>query len=192
MSHCYPNLWLPKPIFQHSLVLNLWPYATEMWDPVCLRGTALQVSVATTSLLRKWLPRRPQTFSADCIFQRTENMVVGRRQIRAVWWMRPDSPLKLCDGLSGMQTGVWPRIVVVKRHSVTYLWGRTLLKRLFRVSTVSKLIVWPLSNTFMRITPSRHERRSDTLPCPCSDDANRFHQRQMVLFIHRHVSIDVC
>jgi hypothetical protein len=30
MSHRYMNLWLPKPIFQHSLLLNFWPYATEM------------------------------------------------------------------------------------------------------------------------------------------------------------------
>jgi hypothetical protein len=29
-SHCYLNLWLPKPICQHSLLLNPWPYATEM------------------------------------------------------------------------------------------------------------------------------------------------------------------
>jgi hypothetical protein len=27
-----------------------------------------------------------------------------------------DSPLQLCDGLSGMQTCVWPRIVVAKKH----------------------------------------------------------------------------
>ena len=52
ISHHYMNLWLPKSIFQHSLLLNLWPYATEMREPVCLRGTTLQVSVATTSLLR--------------------------------------------------------------------------------------------------------------------------------------------
>jgi hypothetical protein len=37
--------------------------------------------------------------SVDCIFQRTEKMVAGRSQIRAVRWMRQDSPLKLCDGL---------------------------------------------------------------------------------------------
>jgi hypothetical protein len=43
-------------------------------------------------------------------------MVVGRSQIRALRWMRQDSPLKLCDGLSGMQTCMWPRIVVVKNH----------------------------------------------------------------------------
>jgi hypothetical protein len=46
------NLWLPKPIFQRSLLQNLWPYATKIREPVCLRGTTLQVSVATTSLLR--------------------------------------------------------------------------------------------------------------------------------------------
>jgi hypothetical protein len=50
MSHHYKNLWLPKPIFQHSLLLNLWPYTAETGEPVCLRGTTLQVSVATTSL----------------------------------------------------------------------------------------------------------------------------------------------
>jgi hypothetical protein len=43
-------------------------------------------------------------------------MVVGRSQNRAVRWMRQDSPLKLYDGLSGMQTCVWPRIVVAKKH----------------------------------------------------------------------------
>jgi hypothetical protein len=48
MSHCYLNLWLPKPIFQRSLLLNLWSYPTEMWESVCLRGTTLQVSVATS------------------------------------------------------------------------------------------------------------------------------------------------
>jgi hypothetical protein len=53
MSHHYMNLWLPKPIFQCSLLLNLWPYATEMREHVCLRGTTLQVSVATTSLLQQ-------------------------------------------------------------------------------------------------------------------------------------------
>jgi hypothetical protein len=53
---------------------------------------------------------------AYCIFQRIDKMVVGRSQIRALRWMRQDSPLKLCDGLSGMQTCVWPRIVVVKKH----------------------------------------------------------------------------
>jgi hypothetical protein len=52
MSHHYMNLWLPKSIFQHNLLLNLWPYATEMRVPLCLRGTTLQVSVATISLLR--------------------------------------------------------------------------------------------------------------------------------------------
>jgi hypothetical protein len=54
--------------------------------------------------------------SADCIFQRTEKMVVGRSQIQDVRWMRQDSPLKLCDGLLGMHTCVWPHIVVVKKH----------------------------------------------------------------------------
>jgi hypothetical protein len=43
-------------------------------------------------------------------------MVVGRSQIRALRWMRQDSPLKLCDSISGMQTCVWPRIVVVKKN----------------------------------------------------------------------------
>jgi hypothetical protein len=57
-----------------------------------------------------------ELLSADCIFQRTEKMVVGRSQIWAVRWMRQDSPLKLCDGLSGMQTSVWHPIVVVKKH----------------------------------------------------------------------------
>jgi hypothetical protein len=45
-------------------------------------------------------------------------MVVGRSH------MRQDSPLKFCDGLSGMQTCAWPRIVVVKKHFFTSLWGR--------------------------------------------------------------------
>jgi hypothetical protein len=43
-------------------------------------------------------------------------MVVGRSQIRAVRWMRQDSTPKLCDGLLGMYTCVWPRIVMVKKH----------------------------------------------------------------------------
>jgi hypothetical protein len=43
-------------------------------------------------------------------------MAVGRSQIWAVRWMRQDSPLKLSDGLSDTQIGVWPHIVVVKKH----------------------------------------------------------------------------
>jgi hypothetical protein len=27
MSHCYLNLWLPEPIFQPSLLINVWPYS---------------------------------------------------------------------------------------------------------------------------------------------------------------------
>jgi hypothetical protein len=58
MSHWYLNLWLPKYIFQHSL-LNLRPYATEMREPVWLRGINLQVSVATSPLIQKRLPPPP-------------------------------------------------------------------------------------------------------------------------------------
>jgi hypothetical protein len=61
MSHCYLNLWLPKHIFQHSLLLNLWPYATKIWEPVCLHSTTLQFSVIITSLLWKWLRLHPHT-----------------------------------------------------------------------------------------------------------------------------------
>jgi hypothetical protein len=59
--------------------------------------------------------------SADCIFQRTEKMVVGRSQMRAVRWMRQDSPLKFWDGLTGMQTCVWPRIAVVRKHFCLFM-----------------------------------------------------------------------
>jgi hypothetical protein len=30
MSHCYLNPWLLKPIFQHRLLLNIWPDATQI------------------------------------------------------------------------------------------------------------------------------------------------------------------
>jgi hypothetical protein len=43
-------------------------------------------------------------------------MVIKRGQIQAVRWMRQDSSLNLWDGLSGMQTCVWPHIVMVKKH----------------------------------------------------------------------------
>jgi hypothetical protein len=43
--------------------------------------------------------------SADCIFQNTEKMVVGRNQIQAVRWMKQDCPLKLCDGFSALWLG---------------------------------------------------------------------------------------
>jgi hypothetical protein len=49
-------------------------------------------------------------------FKGLKYLVVGRSQIRVVSWMRQDSPLKNFDGLSGMQTCVWPRIIVVKKH----------------------------------------------------------------------------
>jgi hypothetical protein len=44
--------WLHKHIFQHSFLLNLWRYITEMQEPVCLHDTTLQISVATSSLLQ--------------------------------------------------------------------------------------------------------------------------------------------
>jgi hypothetical protein len=59
-------------------------------------------------------------------------MVVGRRQIRAVMGMRQDSPQKLCDGLSCMQTCVASHCRG-EEALLSHLWGRILRKRFFRV-----------------------------------------------------------
>jgi hypothetical protein len=75
-------------------------------------------------------------------------MVVGRNQIRAVRWMRQDSPVKLCDGLSRMQTCVWPRIVVVKKHFCHIFMGtnlpETLLQSFHTDVRVDRLASGPL------------------------------------------------
>jgi hypothetical protein len=64
----------------------------------------------------------------DCIFQRTEKVVVGRGQIRAVRWMRQDSPLNL------MQTCVcvWPHIVMAKKHFCHIFMGTNLSETLLQ------------------------------------------------------------
>jgi hypothetical protein len=51
MSHYYLNLWLSIPIFHHRPILNLWPCATEMREPVCLRGTTPQVQLFTSEMV---------------------------------------------------------------------------------------------------------------------------------------------
>jgi hypothetical protein len=59
-------------------------------------------------------------------------MIVVRNQFRAVRWMRQDSPLKLFDGLSRMQTCVWPCIVVVKKHFCRIFMGTSPLDTLLQ------------------------------------------------------------
>jgi hypothetical protein len=51
MSHYYPNFWLSKRIFQNHPILNLWSCATEMREPVCLRGTTPQVQLFTSEMV---------------------------------------------------------------------------------------------------------------------------------------------
>jgi hypothetical protein len=116
MSHSYLNLWLPKPIFQHNVLLNLWPYATEMWQPVRLRGTTLHVSVATISFLRKWLPRRPQTSFRG--LHSPKEWKDGSRKEPDLGCKVDEAgqSIEVFDGHSGMQTCAWPRIVMVKKH----------------------------------------------------------------------------
>jgi hypothetical protein len=126
--------------------------------------------------------------SANFIFQRTEKMVVAS-QIRTVRWMRQDSPLKLCDGLSGMQACVcmWPRIVVVKKHFCNIFMGtdppETLLQLLqsFHTDVRVDRLAYGLSARCIVAGVTAVDGRSDMLPCPCSDDANRFAQRLTVL-----------
>jgi hypothetical protein len=60
-------------------------------------------------------------------------MVVQRSQIRSLRWMRQDSLLKLCDGLSSMQICVWPRIVVVKNHFCHFFLGMNPPETLLRL-----------------------------------------------------------
>jgi hypothetical protein len=98
-SHWYLNLWLPKPIFQHSLLLNLRSYSTEMWEPVCLGGTSLQVSAATTSLLHKWLPRRLHTTFRG--LHMSEDWTDGSRQ-------EPDPGCKVDEAGQSTEALWWP------------------------------------------------------------------------------------
>jgi hypothetical protein len=134
MSHCYLNLRLPRPIFRHSL-LNLWPYAPEMWEPVYLCGTTQQISVATMSWLRNWFPRRFQINFRGLHLSKDWKMIVVRNQFRAVRWMRQDSPLKLFwwplayADVCGLALSWW------RSTFVASLWGRTLWICFFRVST---------------------------------------------------------
>jgi hypothetical protein len=101
MSHCYLNLWLLKLVFQHSL-LNLWPYATEMWEPVCLRCTTLQVC-------RNHLFTSETTSSSSSTSSRglhlSDDWKDGSRKEPDPGCKvdEADSPLKLCDGPLGMQ-----------------------------------------------------------------------------------------
>jgi hypothetical protein len=133
MSHCYLNLWLPKPIFQQSpsksmalcqqdvracMPLRYHPAWRSLSQPPLCFGNDFLVIL--------------KLLSADCIFQRTEKMVVRRSQIRDVRWMRQDSPLKLCDALSGMQTCVWPCIVMVKKHCCHIFMGINPLETLLQ------------------------------------------------------------
>jgi hypothetical protein len=86
-------------------------------------------------------------------------MAVGRSQIRAVRWMRQDSPCsfvmacRVCRLVCGLALSWW-------RSTLSHLYGgKTVRKRFFRVSTwTSELINWPLGNTSLRITPSQSQK----------------------------------
>jgi hypothetical protein len=131
MSHCYLNLWLPTLIFQHSLLLNLWPYTTEMWQPVYLHCITLQVSFATTSLLWKWLPHHLQT--SYCRLHLSKDWKIGSQKkpdmgckvdeagqsTEALWW-----PLEYAD-VYGLVLSWW------RSTFVTSLWRWTLRKHFF-------------------------------------------------------------
>jgi hypothetical protein len=113
-------------------------------------------------------------------------MAVGRSKIRAVRWMRQDSPLKLCDGLSGMQTCVWPRIVMVKEHFCHIFMGMNPLETLLqsfhidiRVNRLASARCIVAGVTAVDGWPERE--RSDSLPCPGSDNASHFAQWLTVL-----------
>jgi hypothetical protein len=121
-------------------------------------------------------------------------MALCHRDVRAclpsrdVRWMRQGSPPKLCDGLSGMQTCVWPRIVVVKKHFCHIFVGTNLPETVlhsFHIDVRVDRLTSGLSARYIfagvTAVDGRPERgRSDTLPSR-SDDANRFSQRLMVL-----------
>jgi hypothetical protein len=123
---------------------------------------------------RNEFPVVPKLLSADCIFQRTEKMVVGRNQIRAVRWIRQESPLKLCDGLLGMHTCVWPRIVVVKkyfRHSFMETNPPETLPQSFHIDVRFDRLTSGLSARYIvagvtAVDGRPESGKSDTLPCP--------------------------
>jgi hypothetical protein len=103
--------------------------------------------------------------------------------------MRQDSLLKLCDGLSVMQTCVWSRIAVVKKHFCHIFMGMNPPEKLLQLFQSFHIDVQADRLAFARcivavitVVDGRPKRgRSDTLPCPCSDDAIHFAQRLMVL-----------
>jgi hypothetical protein len=68
MSHCYLNLWLPKPIFQHSLLLNLWPYATAAATVVAVEEVISEV--------KSWFRQRP----AECYREGIQALASLRRK----------------------------------------------------------------------------------------------------------------
>jgi hypothetical protein len=189
MLHCYLNLWLPKPIFQHSLLLNLWPYATDMWEPVCLLGTTLQVSVTTISLLWKWLRHSLQTYF--------------RRLHLSKYWKdgsqkEPDLGCKVDEAGQSTEALWWPLeyadlCVALHCHDeearLSHLYGdepsgNTSSEFPHRCPSWLFLIWLSALCIVVGVTAvdGRPEcGRWDTLSCPCSDDASRFAQQLTVL-----------
>jgi hypothetical protein len=135
--------------------------------------TCMPLRYHSAGLCRNHLFTSEMTSSSSSnFFQRTEKMVVGRSQMWAVRWMRQDSPLRLCDGLSVMQTCVWPHIVLVKKHFM----GTNPPEMLFqsfhidvRVDRLaSGLSAHCIVSGITAVDGQPKHMKSDTLSCPCS------------------------
>jgi hypothetical protein len=64
LLHCYLN------IFFNTFLLNVWPYANEIRQPVCLRGTTQQLDLYFGYEFLVVL----KLLFTQCIFQGTEKM----------------------------------------------------------------------------------------------------------------------
>jgi hypothetical protein len=113
LSHCYLNLWLPKPIFQHSLLLNPWPYTIAMCEPACLRSSTQQVSAATTDSVMT-SSSSSNCFSRIGSFKRLKRLVVGKG---------PNQGCKVDEAGQSTEALCWPHVVVVKKSFCHILIG---------------------------------------------------------------------
>jgi hypothetical protein len=154
-----------------------------MWQPVYVRSTTLQVSVATTSLLRKRLPLRPQTSfrglhdSKDWTDGSRKEPDPGCKMDEAgqstedLWWTLGYANLCVashCRGEEALLSHLYG-----DEHSGNEFPGRDspVVSNMTRCSVAGVTAV-----------DGRPERgRSDTLLCPYSNDANRFALRPTVL-----------
>jgi hypothetical protein len=73
MLHCYLN------IFFNSFLLNVWPYANVMKQPVCARSTTQQLALYFEYEFLVAL----KLLSTHCIFHGTGKMLVGRSPVSA-------------------------------------------------------------------------------------------------------------